>query len=117
MRNSSRAKKYVSVLLGVVFLVAGGLFYWWFTPGRTPQITAAHSIASLERIRIGGVDQYVLIRGDDTSLPVLLFLHGGPRELDRWVQKVFLEHVDNLVFHFVLRLTRQSRLSIPIRMR
>jgi pimeloyl-ACP methyl ester carboxylesterase len=78
MRNSSRAKKYLSVLLGVVFLVAGGLFYWWFTTGRTPQIAAAHSIASLERIRIGGVDQYVLIRGDDTSLPVLLFLHGGP---------------------------------------
>lgn len=78
MRGSSRSKKYFSVLFGVVFLVAAGLFYWWFTPGRTPQINAVHGIASLQRIRIGGVDQYVLIRGNDTSLPVLLFLHGGP---------------------------------------
>ena len=78
MHGSSRAKKYVSFLLGGAFLVVVGLFYWWFTPGRTPQIAAVHSIASLERIRIGGVDQYVLIRGDDTTLPVLLFLHGGP---------------------------------------
>lgn len=73
-----KGKKYFSVLLVVAFLVAGDLFYWWFTPGRTPHIHAPHGIASLERVRIGGVDQYVLIRGDDTSLPVLLFLHGGP---------------------------------------
>ncbi len=56
----------------------GMLSYLWFTPGRTPAIPEPNSIASLERIRIGGVDQYVLIRGNDSSLPVLLFLHGGP---------------------------------------
>jgi len=52
--------------------------YLWFTPGRTPAIHGPNSVASLERLRIGGVDQYVLIRGNDASLPVLLFLHGGP---------------------------------------
>jgi pimeloyl-ACP methyl ester carboxylesterase len=54
------------------------VFYLWFTPGRTPAIHGPKSVASLERIRIGGVDQYILIRGNDSSLPVLLFLHGGP---------------------------------------
>jgi pimeloyl-ACP methyl ester carboxylesterase len=56
----------------------GSAGYLWFTPGRTPAIHRPNSIASLEHISIGGVDQYVLIRGNDTSLPVLLFLHGGP---------------------------------------
>jgi len=56
----------------------GALLYLYFTPGRTPAISGPHSIASLERVSIGGVDQTILIRGNDTSLPVLLFLHGGP---------------------------------------
>jgi pimeloyl-ACP methyl ester carboxylesterase len=54
------------------------VLYLWFTAGRTPPIHGPHSIASLECVRIGGVDQYVLIRGSDSSLPILLFLHGGP---------------------------------------
>ena len=36
------------------------------------------SIASLEKIRIGAIEQYVLIRGGNRNNPVLLFLHGGP---------------------------------------
>ena len=56
----------------------GTALYLWFTPSRTPAIKGPHTIASLERLRIGDLDQYILIRGNDTSLPVLLFLHGGP---------------------------------------
>jgi hypothetical protein len=63
---------------GLVVAVLAVMTYLWFTPGRTPAISAARSVASLERIRIGGVDQYVLIRGNDASNPVVLFLHGGP---------------------------------------
>ncbi len=36
------------------------------------------SIASLEKLKIGGIKQYVLIRGHDVRNPLLLLLHGGP---------------------------------------
>ena len=50
----------------------------------TPQIRddrnrrLAGSIAVLESVPVGGIEQYVLIRGQSTSNPILLFLHGGP---------------------------------------
>jgi pimeloyl-ACP methyl ester carboxylesterase len=65
-------------IAGLALAGLGTFSYLWFTPGRTPAIHAPNSIASLERIRIGGVDQYILLRGNDNSHQVLLFLHGGP---------------------------------------
>jgi len=43
-----------------------------------PPARAAQAIHSLERIKLGGLDQSILIRGRDVSKPLLLFLHGGP---------------------------------------
>jgi hypothetical protein len=37
-----------------------------------------NGVASVERVTLGDVDQTILIRTQDTSLPVVLFLHGGP---------------------------------------
>ena len=71
-------KKAMRVIGGLALTCTALGTFWWFTPGRTPSIGEPNSIASLERIRIGNVDQYILVRGNDTSLPVLLFLHGGP---------------------------------------
>ncbi|MCH7732242.1 MAG: alpha/beta hydrolase [Candidatus Marinimicrobia bacterium] len=41
-------------------------------------IITPDGINSLEKITLGGIDQWVLIRGWSKSNPVLLFLHGGP---------------------------------------
>jgi pimeloyl-ACP methyl ester carboxylesterase len=37
-----------------------------------------NSIAALEKVRLGGADQWLILRGHDTRKPVLLFLSGGP---------------------------------------
>jgi pimeloyl-ACP methyl ester carboxylesterase len=44
----------------------------------TPPIAAPGGIASLEQVDLNGCPQWVLLRGQDASKPVLLFVHGGP---------------------------------------
>jgi pimeloyl-ACP methyl ester carboxylesterase len=46
-----------------------------------------------QAVLIGGIRQYMTIRGDDNSLPLLLFLHGGPggsvmHYADKFTQKL-----------------------------
>ena len=36
------------------------------------------SIAEMRRVRLGGVDQSIVIRGRDANAPILIWLHGGP---------------------------------------
>jgi pimeloyl-ACP methyl ester carboxylesterase len=36
------------------------------------------SVAELHYLRLGGLDQWVLIRGESLANPLLVFLHGGP---------------------------------------
>ena len=42
------------------------------------RVVADGGIERLESVRIGGIDQWVSIRGNDRRNPVLLMLHGGP---------------------------------------
>lgn len=41
-------------------------------------ITTANGIVEKRFLKIGGIDQWITIRGEDRSNPILLFIHGGP---------------------------------------
>jgi pimeloyl-ACP methyl ester carboxylesterase len=53
-------------------------------PAGTPRIhftkgsDLAKAIAVLEKVSIGGSDQWILERSENTDNPIILFLHGGP---------------------------------------
>ncbi|HTI41015.1 MAG TPA: alpha/beta hydrolase [Vicinamibacterales bacterium] len=40
-------------------------------------------------VQLGGVDQWVTIRGEDLSNPLLICLHGGPGFPEAWLQRYF----------------------------
>jgi len=80
-----RVLKALGIAASVLCLLSSVLLaYHLLTHGRTPPIRDARgavvpgSVASLEHIALGGVPQWVLIRGRSPKNPVVLFLHGGP---------------------------------------
>src|SRR6266853_412891 len=42
------------------------------------KIVTPNGVERLEKVRIGGIDQWVSIRGTDRRNPVVLYIHGGP---------------------------------------
>ena len=50
----------------------------WLPACATPASTAPRALAEAAYYSIGGIDQWVTIRGSDDSKPVLLLVHGGP---------------------------------------
>ncbi len=72
----------IGALLAILFVLA--IWLWIKSPGKAEPITDSTgqaiegSISSIEKISLGGVDQYLIIRGEDQTKPVMLFLHGGP---------------------------------------
>lgn len=51
--------------------------------------TTAAGIAEEGYRRIGGVDQWVMIRGENLANPPLICLHGGPGFSETWLQRYF----------------------------
>jgi pimeloyl-ACP methyl ester carboxylesterase len=63
------------------------------------RITGSNGIESLEKVTLGGLDQWILIRSEDQTLPVLLWLHGGPGSP---TMPLASQHDQELVKHFVV---------------
>jgi proline iminopeptidase len=42
------------------------------------RIVTEHGVERLEAVQIGGVDQWISVRGIDRRNPILLYIHGGP---------------------------------------
>ena len=81
-KTSKKRKMMIYILIPILLLVAFVLFSQW--RAHTPSILGSdgqplpNSIASLEKVKLGGVDQWLILRGQDVNKPVLLFLSGGP---------------------------------------
>ena len=75
--------KYVGISVAglVVVVLSSALLYRKYLQHRVAEeraITSPNGIDSLEPVRIGGIDQWIEVRGQNVNNPVLLFLHGGP---------------------------------------
>lgn len=95
-------KGFLYFLGGLLVIILGlAVFIWIKSPGTTAPFTGADgkpiegSIASIEKISMGGIDQYLIIRGADTGKPVTLFLHGGPGSPEYAFMKVYNPFLEN----------------------
>lgn len=71
---------YVAGALVVALLIAGFGYRSWRQRDNALAY-AIHTPAGVEEagfVAIGGIDQWISIRGEDRANPVILFLHGGP---------------------------------------
>ena len=70
-----------SVLVFIALLLIGGLTYRSVRQHRNAKALAIRTPNRIEEsmfVKIGGIDQWVQIRGENRDNPVLVILHGGP---------------------------------------
>jgi proline iminopeptidase len=92
------------IVLGVVVVGLGLLLAFTF-PIRTQPFRDAqgnvlpNSIAKMEKVNIGGLEQMLWFRGVNTENPALILLHGGPGTSE---SALFRSYVSELEQHFLV---------------
>ena len=68
------------VFAGLLLLIIVSLPTYKIYLKYATRIKTSNGISSLEEITLGGLRQWIFIRGRDQKNPILVFLHGGPGE-------------------------------------
>lgn len=99
---TKNGKLWVAMLKGhltfIWVLVLVSIIWYVFHSGSAP-LQAIDGVNSLEQVELGGVKQWISIRGTDIHNPVLLFLHGGPGSAN--IAKLRIQ-IPELEKHFVI---------------
>jgi len=106
MKKQKKVLRVFLYIIGGLFIIIVGLaaILWIKSPGKADPITSTNgktipgSISVIEKVMLGGQEQYLIIRGVDRNKPVMLFLHGGPgspeysfmKEKNRGLEKDFV---------------------------
>jgi len=103
-KSLKKALKYfiAPLLLLCVVIILSLLSYRAYLQHKVKEesrISAPNGIESMEKVTLGGVEQWILIRGWDKSNPVLLHLHGGPGAADISMARFFDRELEK---HFVM---------------
>jgi pimeloyl-ACP methyl ester carboxylesterase len=67
-----------TILIGLSLLILIAMLVYKTYLKYSTKIETLNGISSLEKITLGGLEQWIFIRSEDKKNPVLIFLHGGP---------------------------------------
>lgn len=76
------------ILTGIIFIVAVRTVTYF-----SNKISTENGVDEGVYVTLGGQEQYLLIRGEDVSNPVIIWLHGRPAGSDAFVNHVFQKYL------------------------